>query len=151
MRRKHDYMILHVDLFVRSMETALRFYNGALGFTIVEDTVISGPFVQSSCEGHYDALRIVILKSSKIGATLELQEFQPGSARSADASEFPLRRGWVSLLVRDLRALVHDLKGQNIQPVSDIFAVKLEQTRSCEVVFFDDPDGNRLEFLQIQA
>lgn len=144
-------MILHVDLFVKSMEVALRFYGGILGFSVVEDTVISGPFVWSMCEGHYDAVRIVILRSSRIGAMLELQEFQQDSVRSTDASAFRLRQAWVSLLVPDLRALIQDLSDRNIQPASDIFAVKLQKTRSCEVVFFNDPDGNRLEFLQIQA
>lgn len=148
--RKHDYMVLHVDLFVRSMEVALVFYCEKLGFSIVDDALLNGPLIQRVSQGHFDALRLVLLSTSTVGAMIELQEFQPDSALTEGAQSYSLRKGWVSILVRDLRQHIATLRGHDIHPVSEIFQVTLRRTRTCEVVFYKDPDGNDLEFLQIQ-
>lgn len=150
MPRKRDYMILHVDLFVRSMETALDFYCNKLGFSVFEDALLNGALVRRVSDGHYDALRLVLIRSSTVGAMIELQEFQPDSALTADALGCPLRKGWISILVPDLQAHINSMREHHLHPVSETFVVKLPRTRACEAVFYKDPDGNDLEFLQIQ-
>lgn len=151
MFKTRDYMILHVDLFVRSMEKALEFYCNKLGFSVFEDCLLEGPLVRRVSNGLYDALRLVLIRSSSVGAMIELQEFQAGSALTDDALAHPLRKGWVSILVPDLRALVETLRIHGLNPDSEVFVVKLTRSRPCEAVFYQDPDGNDVEFLQIQA
>lgn len=46
MPRKREYVILHVDLFVRSMQTALDFYCDKLGFSVFDDAVLDGPLIR---------------------------------------------------------------------------------------------------------
>lgn len=149
MPNKCQYMILHVDLFVRSMERALDFYCNKLGFLIFDDALLEGPLVNRASDGHYNAVRLVLLKSSTVGTMIELQEFQHDSAVSEGA--YPFRRGWISILVPDLRAHISAMGERDLHPVSEIFPVKLSKSRACEAVFYKDPDGNDLEFLQIQG
>ena len=80
---------------------------------------------------------------------IELQEFKPNSALTDDALTYPLRKAWVSILVPDLRTHINNMRLHGIYPQSEIFVVKLTKSRPCEAVFYRDPDGNDLEFLQI--
>jgi catechol 2,3-dioxygenase-like lactoylglutathione lyase family enzyme len=151
MSKKRDYMILHVDLFVRSMDTALNFYCNKLGFSVFEDSLLNGPIIRRVSEGHYEALRLVLIRSSTVGAMIELQEFQPESALTETAPAWPLRKGWISILVPDLRTHIENMRRYGVHADSGIFVVKLSKSRACEAVFYKDPDGNDLEFLQIQS
>jgi catechol 2,3-dioxygenase-like lactoylglutathione lyase family enzyme len=151
MFKTRDYMVLHVDLFVRSMERSLDFYCNRLGFSVFEDAILEGPLIKRVSNGLYDALRLVLIRSSSVGAMIELQEFQAHRALTPDAATQPLRKGWISILVPDLRALIGNLRAQDLHPDSEIFVVELTKSRACEAVFYHDPDGNDLEFLQIQA
>jgi hypothetical protein len=105
--------------------------------------------VRKVSEENFDAVRLVLLRSSGVGAMIESQEFQPASALNESAHSYELRRGWISILVPDLRALIAFLHEHGLHPASEVFWVKLPQSRACEAVFYEDPDGNDLEFLQI--
>src|SRR5262245_40645537 len=98
-RRREGYMVLHADLFVRSMELALEFYCRKLGFSVVDDLIVRGPLVENLSSGLYDEIRLVLLRVSPVGAMIELQEFRPDSALTADAVGSPLQIGLVSILV----------------------------------------------------
>ncbi len=150
MPRRRDYLVLHVDLFVRSMEAALAFYCKKLGFSVFDEALLEGPPIRIVSEGRYDAVRMVLIRSSTVGAMIELQEFQHDSALTEDAASYPLRRGWVSILVPDLRAHIDVMREHGLSPRSEVFVVKLPGSRACEAVVYQDPDGNDLEFLQIQ-
>jgi catechol 2,3-dioxygenase-like lactoylglutathione lyase family enzyme len=150
MARKRDYMVLHVDLFVRSMDTALEFYRDKLGFSVVDSGMVRGPLVLRMSDGQCDALRLVLLRTSTVGAMIELQEFLSEGTLTQNASALPLRKGWVSILVPDLRAHIDQLMEHDIRPASEVFVVNLPNTRACEAVIYNDPDGNDLEFLQIR-
>jgi hypothetical protein len=34
-------------------------------------------------------------------------------------------------------------------PISEVFLVRLPKQGSCNIVFYEDPDGNRLEFVEV--
>jgi len=133
------------------MQIALDFYCTKLGFSIFEDALLDGPLIRKISDGHYDAVRLVLIRNSTVGAMIELQEFQPDSALTENALVQPLRKGWVSILVPDLRAHINNIRQHGVHPVSKIFVVKLPKSRACEAIFYRDPDGNDLEFLQIKA
>jgi catechol 2,3-dioxygenase-like lactoylglutathione lyase family enzyme len=149
MPRNRDCIVLHVDLFVRSMDRALDFYCDKLGFSVVDNALLSGAIVRRVSNGVFDRLKLVLLRSSPTGAMIELQEFQPESALVENASSYELRTGWVSILVPDVRALIRGMADREVCAASEIFTIKLAKTRACEAVFYKDPDGNDLEFLQI--
>ena|ERR1700730_17219961 len=151
MPRKREYMILHVDLFVRSMETALDFYCNKLGFSVFDDAVLDGPLIRRVSDGHFNALRLVLIRSSTVGAMIELQEFQPDSALTDNALARPLPKAWISILVPNLRSHMNTMREHDLHPDSEIFVVKLRSARTCVAIFYRDPDGNDIEFLQIQS
>ena len=132
------------------METALAFYCHKLGFSVFDDTLLEGPIVRMISGGCYSTVRLVLVKSSPTGAMIELQEFQPSSALTENAHSHPLRKGWVSILVPDLQFHIETMRMHDVHPKSELFVVKLPRSRACEAVVYQDPDGNDLEFLQIQ-
>ena len=142
-------MVLHADLFVRSMDVALNFYC-KFGFSVVEDAIIRGPIIRSLSRGMYDEARVVLLRVSSIGAMIELQEFQRDSALTSHSLDLQPGTGLVSILVSNLESHMNRAKNVGLYPESDVFTVDLPHQGNCHVVFYKDPDGNRLEFLQVQ-
>ena len=140
-------MILHADLMVQSMDTALEFYCDKLGFSVVDESVVRGSIVQHVSHGCYEGLRLALLRVSPVGAMIELVEFKPESALTSSA--LPLRAGWITILIADLNAHINRMKRKGVDPTSEIFTVELPKSGACKVVFYKDPDGNDLEFLQV--
>jgi catechol 2,3-dioxygenase-like lactoylglutathione lyase family enzyme len=145
-------MLLHADLIVRSMDVALNFYCNQCGFSVVDDALFRGKVVQSLSNHHCDAVRLVLLKVAPVGAMIELVEYQVEPARQARTDQDPtLPTGWVSIAVRDLSAHIEILSQRGLRPTSEIFTVCLPKSGAADVVFYDDPDGNRLEFVQAKG
>lgn len=149
-RKSGSYMVLHTDLFVRSMDAALDFYCNKLDFVLVDDAVVCGPLVQSISGGMYNAARLVLLRVSSVGAMIELQEFQPHSALTRDSRRISPRTGLVTILVPNLESHISRVGGKGLHPTSDVYVVTLPRQGGCHVVFYEDPDGNSLEFLEVQ-
>ena len=143
-------MVLHADLFVRSMDNALDFYCDKLGFLVVDDAMVRGPLIQYLSSGMYDAARLVLLRVSAVGAMIELQEFQADSESTGYRQKTPNWTGVVSILVANLGSHIGRVRSRGLEPTSDIFVVTLPRQGSCHVVFYEDIDGNRIEFLQVQ-
>lgn len=149
-RKSVSYMVLHTDLFVRSMDVALNFYCNKLGFLLVDDALVRGPLIQCLSFGMYDAARLVLLRVSPVGAMIELQEFQADRALAGDSQKTPNRAGLVSILVTNLDSHISRARSRGLEPRSDVFMVTLPRQGSCHVVFYEDPDENRIEFLQVR-
>lgn len=148
MRGGGSYMVLHVDFFVRSMARAMKFYCEDMGFSILDEALLRGPIVHCITGGLYDEVRLALIKASPMGAMIELLEPQIGSAKHSAAANSPLPTGAVSILVPDLAAHVRRAATGGWHPASDVFTVDLPQRGRCRLVFYEDPDANRLEFIQ---
>ena len=144
-----DCILLHVDFFVRSLDSALEFYCDKLGFSVVDTTVVRGPVARRVSGDHFDALTLVLVRSSLVGAMIELQAFHQDSALTDVASSYTLRTGSVTMLVPDLNDYINKLSARGVCATSERFRVDLPRSRSCEAIFYTDPDGNDLEFLQV--
>jgi catechol 2,3-dioxygenase-like lactoylglutathione lyase family enzyme len=149
-RQSGTYMVLHADLFVRSMDVALDFYCNKLGFLLVDDAMVRGPLIQWISSGICDTARLVLLRVSSVGAMIELQEFQAEGALSGGSQERPNRISLVSILVANLDSHISRVRSRGLKPTSEVFLVTLPRQGSCHVVFYEDPDGNQIEFLEVQ-
>jgi catechol 2,3-dioxygenase-like lactoylglutathione lyase family enzyme len=140
-------MILHADLYVRSMELALEFYCGKLGFTVIDDSTVQGLLSRHVSDNQCDELRLVLLRVSPVGAMIELVElkFRPEVAPNTVLE----RTGWISILVPNLDAHIRRMREVGLEPTSPVFKVELPRGGVSQIVFFQDPDGNNLEFLQV--
>jgi len=132
------------------MDAALEFYTGKLGFTVVEDSIVRGPLAQSASSGLCDAMRLVLLRVSRIGAMIELLEFQDDAGPIAQRRSFSRLGGGISILVPDTENYVKEMRRKGLNPASEMFSIMTKQGR-CRVVFYEDPDGNRLEMIQVSA
>jgi catechol 2,3-dioxygenase-like lactoylglutathione lyase family enzyme len=140
-------MILHADLFVRSMEPALEFYCGKLGFTVIDDSTVQGLLAHHVSGNRVDELRLVLLRVSPVGAMIELVEL--ASRPEVALSAAPARGGWVSILVPNLDAHTRRWREVGLEPTSPVFKVALPRSGVSQIVFYKDPDGNDLEFVQV--
>ncbi len=142
-------MILHTDIFVSSMERSLEFYVGKLGWSVQDDAVIRGSLARFLSNGHYDAIRLVLLKPAPIGTMVELQEFQRDSALGERHFQPAPHQGSIAVVVQDLMALVSRLGAKGVEPASGVFKVAMPKVGNTAVVFYRDPDGNMLEFMEV--
>lgn len=144
-------MILHVDLIVRSMEASLDFYCSKLGFSVINDAMIRHPIVKHISGGDSDELRLTLVRVSPIGATIELVEYKTGPTTSnSPRPKLPaLGSGWITIQVPDLDARIKFLGTRGLEPTSEIFTLTLPRGSTSKIVFFRDPDGNTLEFLEL--
>lgn len=148
MQGSAGYMVLHVDLFVRSMTRSLEFYCERMGFKIADDSVLRGDLVRYISNGLCEEARVVLLRASPLGAMIELLELRPCYANGLAACISSLRLGALSVLVPDLDGHIEHARRNGLRPASEVFTVKLPRHGECRLVFFEDPDLNRLEFIQ---
>lgn len=137
-------MLIHVDMFVRSIENSLKFYVDGLGFSIVDDFDVSGSLVRYASKGVHEAYRIVLLQIRFGSAMLELMEFIDG--KNNDKSIFG--HTVFTILVPSLEQQLRELCKKGIYPSSEVFTVFTKKIGTSRIVFFEDPDGNLVEFLE---
>lgn len=135
-------IFLHNDLVVRSMKEMMSFYHNILGMEVVEDCWISGPIVNYMSNGFAEKYRLTLLKSSIFGAQIELIEFVGGDYGVASRNEN------MTFLVNSIDETVNKLQENGIMPDSQSFTLELHATGRYKLIFFRDPEGNRIEFLE---
>ena len=139
-------MLIHVDIFVKSMKRMLNFYVEKLGMEIVDDSVISGDMVLFVSKGKYCAYRIVLLKPSRMGSMIELIQYLDSKNQEKYISTTPVT---ITLLVTSLEAKMKKMAAQGIKAVSEIYEVQLPKDGRSKIVFYEDPEKNLIELLQM--
>jgi catechol 2,3-dioxygenase-like lactoylglutathione lyase family enzyme len=130
------------------MDASLAFYVGKLGCKVADDTIVRGSLVRFVSQGHYDAMRLVLLKVSSIGSMIELLEFQGDSALGKGRFQPAPHQGSITIMVDELNAWMASLAAQGLEPASDIFEVSTTKLGNSRIVFYFDPDGHMLEFFE---
>lgn len=139
--------LIHADYYVSSMEKSLEFYVARLGFSVVRDAVIEGDLPRHVSKGAFEAMRLVLLSSSRGSAGVELVQFQ-GTESSPGFRVIP-HQGNVTFLVENVRDLIARLTTCGIKPENEIAEVMIPRVGRSEIVFFRDPDGHAIEFVQV--
>jgi catechol 2,3-dioxygenase-like lactoylglutathione lyase family enzyme len=141
-------MILHADLFVDSMTRSLAFY-GALGFEVVDDAVVEGDLVRHVSAGHYDAMRLVLLRASAIGTKLELLELLERARRtSGPRPAVAPHPGALGVLVADIAEALARLRTLGVEPTAPAHTLEVPGVGHATAVPVDDPDGHALVLIQ---
>ncbi len=140
-------MLLHVDMFVNSMEKSIEFYVNKLGLELVEDTIISGNLVKFVSDSVYKSYRLILLKTAYTGSMIELMEYKDKNIlKSAVNIQGPTR---FTILVNSLDRKIKMLSEKGVEPISEIFTVKTPKFGNSKIIFYEDPDKNIIELLQI--
>lgn len=140
-------MILHVDIFVNSMDEMLEFYVDKLGMKIVDDNVLTGDLVRFVSNNQHDTYRVVLLKASPMGTMIELIEYLSEEKKEIDMSG---PRTTITLLVTSLAEEMERLQKKGMQPLSKVFSVSFPVAGESDIVFYEDPEKNKIELLQMK-
>ncbi|BCJ94151.1 hypothetical protein acsn021_17200 [Anaerocolumna cellulosilytica] len=140
-------MILHVDIFVNSMDKMLEFYVDKLGMKIVDDNIVTGDLVRFVSNNQYDTYRVVLLKASVMGTMLELMEYLSEDKKELEVSE---SRATITLLVPSLADEMKRLQKKGLQPLSKVFSVSFPVAGESDLIFYEDPEKNKVELLEMK-
>jgi catechol 2,3-dioxygenase-like lactoylglutathione lyase family enzyme len=146
---KTNFRLAHADLYVSSMEASLEFYVKHLGLFVLEDSIIEGVLPRYVSRGNFDAMRLVLLGTSTMSSGVELMEFL-GESRDTAFNKVSTHQGSISFLTTNLRELTERLQTVGIEQDSEIFTVDLPHAGRSEIVFYLDPDGHPIEFIQLK-
>lgn len=140
-------MIIHTDFFVSSMKASLEFYCDKLGFSVCEDVVLNGAMVRRLSHSAHEKMRLVLLRVASVGSMIELVEFH---SNPATPSNFARPLGSVSILVSNLQDHMSRLLERGVNANNEIFDMALPISGHFKVAFCYDPDGNCVEFVEMQ-
>lgn len=140
-------MILHVDILTKDIDKMKKFYEEKLDMTVISDQIVQGDIVKFFSNELHDTYRIVLLQDSKVGTKLELIEFIDDQHVSIKNEGFP--RVTITFLTSSLKKKMQKLKKRGLTPDSALFNVCLSKIGTSRVVFYRDPDGNLVEFLEM--
>ena len=136
----------HVSFTVSDMERSLDFYRGALGFEVLNDRTVAGPFAETVTT--LKGVRMRIIHLSGYGQGLELIQYlaaagQPEAPRTCDTG-----RAHPCYVVDDIEAEIARLSELGVRFLSEVMTVEGGPNAGNRMVYFLDPDGIPMEFTQ---
>lgn len=141
--------LVHVDLTVADMERSVAFYTESLGLLVVEDCVAECEAAFFLSAGTTRKMRMVFLMSPNTRSSMiELIQFLDDGGEGSSAAL--ARRLDVTLAFRvdNLDAVIRAMAVVGQHPVSDVFQLQLTQLGRAQAVFYRDPDGHLIEFVE---
>jgi catechol 2,3-dioxygenase-like lactoylglutathione lyase family enzyme len=138
----------HVGLPVRSLERSLAFYRDLLGFTVASDELEEGPFLETILGIPGARARIAKLHVPG-GWMVELLEYRTPSPVGVEGLAVnTIGHAHLALTVQDVEALHRRLSAAGVRFVSP---PQVSPSGRAKVAFCQDPDGYRLELVELVA
>ncbi len=128
------------------MDEMLQFYVEKLGMRIVDDQIVSGELVRFVSDKQYNSYRVVLLKASVMGTMLELIEYLGEDKKYVDRSATGTT---LTVLVPSLDEEVTRLRKKGLEPLSSVFSVSFPVVGDSRLIFYEDPERNKIELLEM--
>ena len=144
---KNIQALHHVAIIVQDMEKSLKFYRDVLGLKFLKDYTNRGPVADETL-GLVDASqRICLLCAGSDEILIELcQYYSPaGCPQMPNIQENDIGVRHLCFQVGNIQAIYERLGKAGIKFTSK----PIVQASGATCVFFRDPDGNSLEFIQV--
>lgn len=141
---------IHTGLQVSDLETSLRFYRDLLGFEVVATRVAQEPYLEELVGYPGVELHVAFLRFPASEHILELLEYRNVSRHPVDTGTANPGTAHLCISVDDLRAAYHTLRDAGVEFVSKPVLVTAGPNKGRLAVYAKDPDGIRMEFLQLQ-
>lgn len=145
----------HVAISVKDMERSLAFYRDALGLTMFQDEIISGPDLDRALMETGARLRMVVV-SDEAGNMIELLGWESPPVRERPPEHLKFSSTGlveVCLIVSDLDSVEKNLarKGFSFRTPPWLFSNVLDNTGipDTKVTHVEDPDGVQVELVQV--
>ncbi len=141
--------LVHVDFTVADMERSVAFYTKSLGLRVLEDCVLESDAAFFLSAGTSRKMRMVFLISgNQRSLMVELIQFLDDGGPGASAASARRLDVTLAFLVSDLGEIARAMAAEGRRPVSDVFEIPLTQLGRAQVVFYRDPDGYLVEFVE---
>jgi catechol 2,3-dioxygenase-like lactoylglutathione lyase family enzyme len=144
----------HINLVVQDLDRMIAFYRDALGLKVTKQATITGDWIGATV-GLINVHADVVYLDLDSGPRIELIRYnRPATDRPADVNK-PNAPGLrhFALRVDDIDALVARLKKSGVMFFADVQTVPDSQVTYAggirkRLVYFQDPEGNLLEFCE---
>jgi len=143
----------HFGIYVRNMESSLKFYRDVLGLKVLEDlTLVNRPEVDNLIGAKQTKLRVVVVKSGEDekATPIELMQFlEPVDNTPVDLATHPYNPGRpeVSFLVTDIDGMYKRLQAQGVEFHCSPQLFEGEGYK-VKATYFRDPDGTIVEMME---
>ncbi len=138
--------LVHVDLTVADMERSVAFYTDTMGLLMLEDCTVETEAARFLSAGKASKMRMVFLTSgSTTSFMLELIQLLDENDQEASGGR---RDIILAYRVNDLQEAIRAMADDGHQPVSDVIPIELSHLGRAKVVFYRDPDGYLIEYVE---
>jgi lactoylglutathione lyase len=141
---------IHTGLQVSDLETSLRFYRDLLGFEQVATRVAGDPYLGELVGYPGVELHVAFLRFPASEHILELLEYRNVPRQAVDTGTANPGTAHVCVSVDDLRSVHRTLRDAGVEFVSEPVLVTSGPNKGRIAVYGKDPDGIRVEFLQLR-
>jgi catechol 2,3-dioxygenase-like lactoylglutathione lyase family enzyme len=139
----------HVSVTVSDMDRSLAFYCDLLGLEEVERHRLDGETISKMAGKPEVIMQVVRLQAPETpGIMLDLQEYITPEGKVSDAQLGDVGHAHFCFGVPDIRKAYRELTAKGVEFVSEPVSFDLEWG-IVRVVFFKDPDGVVLEFMEV--
>lgn len=141
--------LVHVDFTVADMERSVEFYTMSLGLLAIEDCTVETEAALFLSGGTCPKMRMVFLTTGGTNSFMvELIQLLGDGAHGTSATSARSRDVILAFRVDDLAAATRAMSANGQQPVSQVIDIQLTQLGRARVVFYRDPDGYLVEFVE---
>lgn len=140
----------HTGLHVADLERSLVFYRDLLGLELVWQRSVTENYVQTIVGVPGAELRQAMLRIPGTDHHIELIDYRNVERQTAVAGPPHIGTAHVCLIVKRLRELHRRLVAEGVPSVSDPVVVPVGPNKGRVAVYMVDPDGFRVELLQIE-
>jgi catechol 2,3-dioxygenase-like lactoylglutathione lyase family enzyme len=141
---------IHTGFQVSDLEKSLRFYRDLLGFEVTATRVARDTYLAELVGYPGVELHVAFLRFPASEHILELLEYRNVTRQPVDTGTANPGTAHVCVSVDDLRAVHRTLRGAGVEFVSDPVLVTSGANKGRIAVYAKDPDGIRVEFLQLR-
>lgn len=141
--------LVHVDFTVADMERSVEFYTMSLGLLTIEDCTVETEAALFLSGGTCPKMRMVFLTTGGTNSFMvELIQLLGDGAHGTSATSARSRDVILAFRVDDLAAATRAMSANGQQPVSQVIDIQLTQLGRARVVFYRDPNGYLVEFVE---
>jgi lactoylglutathione lyase len=141
---------IHTGLQVSDLATSLLFYRDLLGFEEVATRVAGDPYLAELVGYPGVELHVAFLRFPASEHILELLEYRNVPRQAVDTGTANPGTAHVCVSVDDLRSVHRTLRDAGVEFVSEPVLVTSGPNKGRIAVYAKDPDGIRVEFLQLR-
>ena len=142
--------LVHVDITVADMERALAFYTKSLGLQVFEDCVAESDAAFFLSAGTTRKMRMVFLMNPQTRSSLvELIQFLDDGGQGASAAAARRQNVTLAFRVNNLDEVARAMAAVGQRPVSEVIQMQMTQLGRAQLVFYRDPEGYLLEFIEL--